>query len=515
MHPLQKRTSKLEGANHDTALLVSEIKQFAERRYVGEKKVDNKYSSISCGPHWHSIPNQFILPPFAMNEKKAPGIVCGAIKVHPQVQLQCGERNVNSIACVPHYDMVAISTNSNTVYVHEYGTKGEPLRVFEEHTADVNGLVHIYDDVLASVDDDGMLLTWRASTGIVQDRLELSTDRCFAISKASALVILVGTWEGEIIIVDHTNPKHLVVKERFKPDENADESIHFICGYNDILAAVANANVQIWNYSKGERLSDIGNDEIFTVAVSEGFIAIGGEDCIINVHQIADASRSRVADGYNQVKTIDLKWEDSSIRDIAFVNRDIVMVTTDYNGLFLVSMESGQCISHFRVEKSKNLYRANILSDGRICVGGEDGYCVLLEPPQEVEVIVGEYAKGILEDTRKRTDDDEPPVAVDSERGRVSVVPGEKEEERKMSELWEKMEMMEQRAKEQEGEMGKMKKKIKELETEIADVNIENKEQIIKIIKMEISIIKQEVKAKAQEERNAEMEAQMGKRRRI
>lgn len=43
--------------------------------------------------------------------------------------------------------------------------KGEPnlgvdARVFDEHKRDVNGLVHVSDYILASLGDDGILLTW-------------------------------------------------------------------------------------------------------------------------------------------------------------------------------------------------------------------------------------------------------------------------------------------------------------------------------------------------------------------
>jgi len=117
---------------------------------------------------------------------------------------------VNSIACVPHYDLVAVSTFSNTVYVHGYSSIDVPVLEFNKHKGEVNGLIHISDDILASVDDDGMLLTWRATTGVVQEGLKVSEDQCFALSKAGSTAILISTEHGEIIRIKHSNGKKLV-----------------------------------------------------------------------------------------------------------------------------------------------------------------------------------------------------------------------------------------------------------------------------------------------------------------
>lgn len=38
------------------------------------------------------------------------------------------------------------------------------------------------------------------------------------------------------------------------------------------------------------------------------------------------------------------------IWDISFLSAETVMVTTDYSVIFLVSVESGQCISHCQIE---------------------------------------------------------------------------------------------------------------------------------------------------------------------
>lgn len=102
---------------------------------------------------------------------------------------------------------------------------------------------------------------------------------------------------------------------------------------------------------------------------------------------------------YNLLRTIDLQEFHRSqfafARDITFLNGHIVMVTTGTGGVFFISAASGQCVFRFRIELPLGieLYDVTVLSDGRICVGGDDAYCAIVKPPKEVEVWVNEYTE--------------------------------------------------------------------------------------------------------------------------
>lgn len=85
----------------------------------------------------------------------------------------------------------------------------------------------------------------------------------------------------------------------------------------------------------------------------------------------------------------DLDW----INHISFLSDDIVMVVADEGEIFLVSLQSGKCISHCNLQKSNHLQHAAVLSDGRVCVGGVDGYCAIFKPSEETEDIIGYYAQ--------------------------------------------------------------------------------------------------------------------------
>jgi len=152
-------------------------------------------------------------------------------------------------------------------------------------------------------------------------------------------------------------------------------------------------------------LLDIGNDQIFVVAVSDKLIAMGGDDGKISVYR-------KHGHNFKLLRTIDLgeldlvKLHKSYIRDVSFINDDIVMVTTSNNGIYIVSVESGRIIPHFEVENSKGSEHASVQSDGRLCVGGSRGYCGILKPPKEAEVFIGTYVKGIREEMRRLTGGD-------------------------------------------------------------------------------------------------------------
>lgn len=105
--------------------------------------------------------------------------------------------NLTGISCVPNDDLIVVSTLKG-VYIHEYSTRREPIRVFNEHEGYVNGLAHLFKDIFASVDMNGMLLTWRATNGIVLNRLNISSFSCKAITKAGGSKILVGSGNGKL-----------------------------------------------------------------------------------------------------------------------------------------------------------------------------------------------------------------------------------------------------------------------------------------------------------------------------
>lgn len=323
---------------------------------------------------------------------EAPNIENKVTILSPEVKLKCGNGCVTGIACVSSHELIAVATWQN-VNIYGYTILGEPSRVFEEHTGKVSGLMHLCDDVLASVDTDGMLLTWEATSGAVLDQLKVSNRRCTSIAKASTTDILVGTLDGEIVIVENSNGKKLGVKKQCTSGKNI--RIYDISACNGIfVAALGPYGIEVYNEVNGELSHSIlnGNGPSTCVAGSDDFIVMGYRDEKICVYGIRD--------GYNLLRTIELskfhgdrsiKSRGVTIQNICFLNVGIVMVTTNDDGIYFVSVKSGECISHCNTKSSATLYETAVLSDGHVCIGGPDGYCAVFKPPQDVEDYIVEY----------------------------------------------------------------------------------------------------------------------------
>lgn len=234
-----------------------------------------------------------------------------------------------------------------------------------------------------------MLLTWRVGTGTVIHKVKVSKIGCSDIRKASPTIILVAT-SKEIIIVEHDKGNNLVVNKRCKlarPREFTSSRAEYIYGnraLNDKFVVIVEWNIQVWNFSTGKLIRTIENGKNCRVVVSDDLMMIGGRDNQLYVYQIGDA--------YNLLKTIPLQISEETT-DITFLNGDIVMVTALNSGIYFVSIESGQFISHYKLKDSNFFTRAAVMSDGRVCVGGLYGYCAIFKPPQEIEHFIADYTQ--------------------------------------------------------------------------------------------------------------------------
>lgn len=300
--------------------------------------------------------------------------------LRPEVILQYGDTVVRRIAYVPHYELIAVCA-SKEVYIYDISTAGEPIRVLRDHKHIFIRVIHLTDDILATVSFGGTLMTWRAGTGAMLDQLNVSKDSC-EITKSSETEIIVGTSRGEIIIAGHDNGNNLRVKKRCtREDKNF---IWDISAYGDLFVVAGVSNVGIWQVSNGENLHSIKRNMITSVAISANFIVLGASEGNIYVHDVRD--------GYTLLKTIDLPDYRRTISHISFLNADIIMATTNV-GISFVSLKSGQWTSHLRVEKFGIGWCASVLRDGRICASARTGYCALFQVPQEVRGYVSEYTQ--------------------------------------------------------------------------------------------------------------------------
>lgn len=91
---------------------------------------------------------------FANKLPRAPAVARNATILAPEVTLKCGESPATGIMCIAKHDLIAVSTSSGVCF-YKYCTKGEPIRVFYHHKGEIYDMVHLSDDILASVDWKG------------------------------------------------------------------------------------------------------------------------------------------------------------------------------------------------------------------------------------------------------------------------------------------------------------------------------------------------------------------------
>lgn len=84
------------------------------------------------------------------------------------------------------FTLIAVATLEGA-FMYEYTTQGERIGVFGNQKSSprsfVEGLLHLSDDKLSSVDANDVRLTWRATTGVILCQLKVSETGCTAITK--------------------------------------------------------------------------------------------------------------------------------------------------------------------------------------------------------------------------------------------------------------------------------------------------------------------------------------------
>lgn len=145
--------------------------------------------------------------------------------------------------------------------------------------------------------NDCTLMTWRAGTGVVLDKLAISEAACSAITNGSNTKILVATSKKLVLIVAHVHGNDLAITKRCSSYRDA--TIRSMIPSNEIFVAVGRGRTTIWNYLGGQRLHTFENEYWKCVAMSAHLMVMSGCDCKIYVHKTAGI--------YNLLKTIDLR----------------------------------------------------------------------------------------------------------------------------------------------------------------------------------------------------------------
>jgi len=117
---------------------------------------------------------------------------------------------VRRIIDIPGYNLIVVSRlDSELIEIYRYETRTEPnatarvrIRKFQNHSGVICGLVNLAEDVMASCDKQGVILTWRARSGKVLGRSDTSANTgALCMVKLTQREFAVATDDGKIQIV--------------------------------------------------------------------------------------------------------------------------------------------------------------------------------------------------------------------------------------------------------------------------------------------------------------------------
>lgn len=188
------------------------------------------------------------------------------------------KHRVRGMTLVPEKNLVVATSGYHHVHVYDMDTTGAPRIVFKHHTNEVMDVVQLEDDIVASVGEDAMLLSWRAASGELVDMWQNRERRgkLRSVMKMGNDRIVVGDCFGSIICLEHKSGStfeelHRSSEERFQNTVLTDLVLYHALPSNDRSIVTPN----LWDDTSLSPLTTLPHDElVFSAAVSDQLIVL-------------------------------------------------------------------------------------------------------------------------------------------------------------------------------------------------------------------------------------------------
>jgi len=103
--------------------------------------------------------------------------------------------------------IVAVVEESRGSRVFVYGGKNK--QEFKKHAAKVSDIIHVEDDVVASVDKDGKGLVWNAVSGAVINGFQVSGEKFVVFKRIGPSSFAVQSESGYLYILSHNSGRNV------------------------------------------------------------------------------------------------------------------------------------------------------------------------------------------------------------------------------------------------------------------------------------------------------------------
>lgn len=312
--------------------------------------------------------------------------------------------------------IVAVVEESEGSRVFVYG--GKNRQEFKRHAAKVSGLIHVEDNVVASVDKDGKGIVWNAAKGTVITGFQVSGEKFDVFRKIGPSSFAAQSESGKLYILSHNSGRNVKEMRTLK----LGKFNYVIAAHINILlvqhlqeaSLIRNGDgVVVFDTETGDQLGHLNKKKaVVCAAINHWHIVTGCSDKKLYVF--------RKRSNFELAKTIDMEnfmddedkdddeiedefdiedddendAETEVILDITFIHSDLLMVTMFRSGVYFISIAKETCIARIIRRKTDiGITSSAILADGRICLGGEYQFHAIYPTPAVLRRDIEEYTE--------------------------------------------------------------------------------------------------------------------------
>jgi len=302
--------------------------------------------------------------------------------VIPDVKLSMNSNHRGSLMVFRTINFIVAIGKDGSIDVYSLG--GERVRVFRGHSVRVWNMIHLLEDVVLSVDDDGNNISWDASTGEILCTHEVTWD-ITTISQPKKGTLVFGTTQGMIRFVSHENGFNMKEIRAFKNDQ----SDSAVANGNIFITQISQKDVYIWHAESGDLLGRLPHE------VGTDFATLD-DDYIYTYAKTGMCYIHRNAPGYPLFKALDISAiaqniYPTDIAEIDPINSNLMVVTMKKGGVHFIAYEPAECRASFAPVGNPTLKDDFITSDGRICLVNEIDYCAIFPVPDNLSTDIATY----------------------------------------------------------------------------------------------------------------------------
>jgi len=281
------------------------------------------------------------------------------------------------------------------------------------HRGAVMDVIHLHDDVVASVAVDGSICTWRIpapsnikspSSVALVDSLRLENERALSIASLNSNHIVVGTESGKLVIL-----KHRVRGEALhvaKTLAHGDAVLRIAAMENDYFVSVSrDKTARVWNTTNIPALHNPIATLAFDSAVvscemnhEHHLIALGTANGALHVYYISDT---------NSVEKVFQTGDvDFCLNSIRFVTNDILAIACLSGCVVFASISRQKVTARLALDRNTFLMDTAPLDDGRLVAVGMSHYSAVFQMPSSIlkgQSLVEESIPTSISGVKKKT----------------------------------------------------------------------------------------------------------------